>query len=243
MLKEIAKVEKCARLKRKHLPFGYKIRKSAIATSRLLIDCFVSIFLITNLVVVVWRSIWDAQDFYYTTNVPLNNWISIFLSTFITVLIKIKQLRFYKRATHDVLTNNKFQNLRSPNSVGPFELKLCIWVFAFANINNWSISTFVVYALFSISQELFFDWLVFFPGGVWNLTLYYTNHAKLGIYLIGLVCFLTLCLTKRSCSLLSAPFQINKDSLETFYQIQNESLKSVDSKTVYVSWLRIFERP
>jgi hypothetical protein len=111
-----------------------KMYESAVSFTKLVVDCFVSIFVITNLVVVIWRSIWDMQDFYYSSNIHLNYWISIFISFFIIVLVKIKQLRFYRHATQNNLTDNDCRGL-----VGPIELKFYIWMFAFANINNWSI--------------------------------------------------------------------------------------------------------
>lgn len=90
-------------------------------------DCFFTIFVVLNLVVFVWRIIWDTQDLYLKNNYYLNAIISILISFFIIFYIKYKQFESFKY--------DRYKN-KSSGSVKT-KIKLFIIIFSFANINHW----------------------------------------------------------------------------------------------------------
>lgn len=84
-------------------------------------DTIFSTVVVTNLVVFVWRIIWDTQDLYLKSNLYLNSVISIALSFSLIFYIKYKQFVSFKRNDY----------------MGKCEIKLFIILFSFANINHW----------------------------------------------------------------------------------------------------------
>lgn len=90
-------------------------------------DCFFSVFVVLNLVVFVWRIIWDTQDLYLKTNYYLNSIISILVSFVIIFYIKYKQFVSFK--------HNKYKD--KANAAIKIKIKVFIIIFAFANINHW----------------------------------------------------------------------------------------------------------
>jgi hypothetical protein len=153
---------------------------------KLLLDGWYSIFIVTNIVITVWRSIWDLQDFYLQDNLCLNYWISLLVSYLIIIIVKIAQRRFYRQfrkiENADYYSfksrfnpndynvdydKNKNNNLNSNDDlIGNIELKIYIVLFAFANINHWR--------------------------GIWFLTTYYTDNSHYGIYWLAIVSFIIL---------------------------------------------------
>ena len=161
-------------------------------------DFFFSNLVILNLVVFVWRIIWDTQDIYLKSNVCLNSMISITSSLIILVLVKIKQM---KNAKHFSLMNNE-ENADPyyiKNQKYSPQLKIFILIFSFANINLWR--------------------------GFWNFTLFYTNESMMGILMIGIISLLALIAMNRVCALVSVPYIYAKDTCNTAYQIDPDTIK------------------
>ena len=200
---------------------------------KLLLDGCYSILIVTNIVIFVWRSIWDLQDYYLTNNLCLNYWISLLLSYVVIIIVKIAQRRFYRRYRkientdyyefkrrfdpndYNIDFKNKNKNTDySDEIISCFELNIYIVLFAFANINHWR--------------------------GIWFLTTYYTNDSHYGIFWIGLVSFFGLWMMKRVNSLMSTPFQINSDCIEIAFKIQPENLLNYDNTGTYVCMLVFF---
>lgn len=194
---------------------------------KFLLDAFYSIFIICNLVIFVWRSIWDLQDYYLQDNLCLNYWISLLGSYSIIFFVKIFQRSFYKQIlrTHAAVSSisyNKFANIFDIDDyidtnntdysylVGKYELKLYILLFAVANINHWR--------------------------GIWSLTLYYTDNSYFAIFWIAFLSFAILIFIKRINSLLSVPFQINNDCIEVSFKIQPDNIMNYDNSKTYVSF-------
>jgi hypothetical protein len=90
-------------------------------------DCLFSTFLVLNLVVLVWRVIWDTQDLYLNNRPYLNAITSILVSFVIIFFIKYKQFESFKQ--------NRYKN--KSNWLIKSQIKLFIIIFAFANINHW----------------------------------------------------------------------------------------------------------
>lgn len=84
-------------------------------------DLIFSTGVVTNLVIFVWRIIWDTQDLYLKTHYYLNSVISIALSFSLIFYIKYKQ----------------FESFKHNERMSKFRIKLFIIVFSFANINHW----------------------------------------------------------------------------------------------------------
>ena len=202
---------------------------------KLLLDGCYSIFIVTNIVIFVWRSIWDLQDLYLIQNKCLNYWISLLASYLIIFIVKVAQRRFYRQfrkikdteyygfissidPTAYMDINYKSANTKSNDSndelINNYELKIYIILFAFANINHWR--------------------------GIWYLTAFYTEDSNYGILWLALVSFFGLCLIKRVNSLMSTPFQINSDCIEIAFKIQPENLLNYDNTGTYVNGNLIF---
>lgn len=87
-------------------------------------DCIFSIFIVLNLVIFVWRIIWDTQDLYLKSNSYLNSIISILISFMLILYIKSKQIKSLK--------NEKKLSYKARSKI-----KFFILVFGFANVNQW----------------------------------------------------------------------------------------------------------
>ena len=195
---------------------------------KLLLDGCYSIFVITNIVVMVWRSIWDLEEYYLKDNLCLNYWISLLFSYFIIIIVKIAQRRFYRQfrkienadyyafksrfdpsdysVDYDKNKNNRINT--NDDLISNIELKIYIVLFAFANINHWR--------------------------GIWFLTTYYTEDSHYGIIWLAIVSFIGLWMIKRVNSLMATPFQINADCIEVAFKIQPENLLNYDNTGTYV---------
>ena len=179
-------------------------------------DSFYSVFLICNIVVFVWRIIWDTQDLYLKSNLIINSILSVVIFTILMVIVKYKQIKSletkyakkYGYLNHKSECSN-MKNNGDENEIDKkkknrwfynLKLKMFILIFAFANINHWR--------------------------GVWNFTIYYTNESVIGIFTIGIISFVSLIAMKRFCALTSVPFVFSKDSKQSAYQIPASAHKT-----------------
>ena len=93
-------------------------------------DCIFSIFLILNLVVFIWRIIWDTQDIFFDQDKYFISAISsIIISFFLMLYVKTSQV---KAQYKDTLQNSKQKSWKNKA-----KLKFFIIVFSFVNINQW----------------------------------------------------------------------------------------------------------
>jgi hypothetical protein len=162
-------------------------------------DFIFSTFVILNLVVFVWRIIWDTQDTYLETNKLLNSLISILVSVMILVLVKIKQM---KNARNFSLTDESLAgtgNTKKHQKYSP-KLKTFILIFSFANINLWR--------------------------GIWNFTHFYTNESTRGMLMIAIISIIALIAMNRVCALVALPFIYAKDGFDSAYQINPNTNKT-----------------
>jgi hypothetical protein len=166
-------------------------------------DFLFSTLVILNLVVFVWRIIWDTQDTYLQSSlaeVYLNSVISILVSLVILLLVKIRQMRNARNfSMTDDAENGSTEKRRNGGGKRRrrqeygMKLKAFILVFSFANINLWR--------------------------GIWNFTFKYTEASTIGIMMIGIISLLALCAMNRVCALVSVPFLFAKDDFDSAYQI------------------------
>ncbi len=164
-------------------------------------DTIFSVFIITNLVVLFWRIIWDVQDIYLNeSNAVLNSFISI--TIYFVLIFFVKLLQFNSVSPPIELEQNITKNNVNKSLVHKLKTKLFILVFAFANINNWR--------------------------GIWYLTGYYTSNSIVGVFTIGSLSLLSLIAMKRVCVLISVPFLLNKDSKQAAYQLHASTFKDID---------------
>ena len=181
-------------------------------------DSFFSVFFINNLVVFVWRIIWDTQDLYLRSNLFINSILSVVIFTILMVIVKYKQIKSletkytkkygvlkHKPECSNMNNNNnsdekKIDKKKKNRWFYNLKLKIFILIFAFANINHWR--------------------------GVWNFTIYYTNESVIGIFTIGIISFVSLIAMKRFCALTSVPFMFSKDSKQSAYQIPASAHKT-----------------
>lgn len=98
----------------------------------LLFDHVFSIFVVSNLVIFVWRIIWDTQDLYLIENYYLNSLISILLSFCLMIIIRYKQI---KQANLNQL--NTPPNKIKKDWKYTFRYKFLIIIFGYASINHW----------------------------------------------------------------------------------------------------------
>jgi len=181
---------------------------------RIVFDCLFSILLINNLVIFVWRIIWDTQDLFLKDNVYLSSLISLAISYLLLFIVKYIQISEINSKFNKNIVKKQKQQLKTlgscnenqPAENGPkqkkifkkFSLKMLILVFSIANINHWR--------------------------AVWYFTTECTNNSLNGVLSIGLISILSLWSMKRVCALMSVPFQINKDCYQIAYQIQPTSV-------------------
>lgn len=91
-----------------------------------LFDSVFSIFIVLNLVVFIWRIIWDIQDIYLEHGKYLSSFVSIFISFLIMLYVKACQVK-------------NQHNLEDPSNSwkNKAKIKFFIIIFSFANINQW----------------------------------------------------------------------------------------------------------
>jgi hypothetical protein len=164
-------------------------------------DLFFSLFVVTNLVVFVWRIVWDMQDLYLNgSNIVLNCFVSILIYIVLIAIVKWIQYDTIKLKMIDEAANRELHKSgknKNNSLVYKIKTKLFILVFAFANVNHWR--------------------------GVWYLTSHYTEDSTEGLVTVGAISFLCLVAMKRVCVLISAPFWVNKDSKQAAYQLHPNS--------------------
>ena len=182
-------------------------------------DLLFSTFVVLNLVVFVWRIIWDTQDIYLQSNLYLNSVISVLISFLILIVVKLEQMRSSHQFSliddedeceTSTLSNNNNNNtnnsknnakkLKIKNTKYSATLKMFILIFSFANINLWR--------------------------GIWNFTLVYTDNSTMGIIMIGVISIMALIAMNRFCVLVSVPFIYAKDCRDTAYQINPNTNKT-----------------
>ncbi|CAF0709202.1 unnamed protein product [Brachionus calyciflorus] len=161
-------------------------------------DCLFSIFLVLNLVIFIWRIIWDYQDLYYKNSIKDIAIQRQCISSIISVLGSFL-LMFYvkKKQVQSLLDENLHKNKKWQHKA---KIKFFIILFSFANINQWR--------------------------GVWNLTLLITDNSVIGIFTIGILSICGLMFMNRFCALISVPYILNKDCAQLAYQINPSSNKS-----------------
>ena len=199
-----------------------------IVCFNIVFDFIFSIFVVNNLVVFTWRIIWDTQDLYLLKNLYLNSIISLAIGSILTLIVKWVQIKEINMKAEKVFAKT-FKELESQDTRHKkiegrkwkkFKLKMFIFIFSFANINNWR--------------------------GIWNFTLIYTNYSVFGIFTIGIVSLLGLFAMRRVCALVSIPFFIFKDNYQNAYRIQptsanhNYYLSIKDSFTTKVNFFKYF---
>lgn len=165
---------------------------------KLIIDCLYSLVLISNLVILVWRSIWDIQDLYLAENLFINYLITLLISYILMISIKIYQQYI----------NQDLINFTNDHSFNQLKIKFIIFIFSFANINHWR-------AIWSLT-----DYLTEFDLYANISSSHKSNDSLVGHLIIGLLSILCLCSMKRINSLMGVPFQINDDSIEIALKIQ-----------------------
>lgn len=179
-------------------------------------DLLFSNLVVLNLVVLVWRIIWDTQDQYLQhglSNRLLNAFISILGSVIIYILVKIRQVRHANKEARsrqqqqdeesspvDKTTSSSSNNIHHQPSMSKIDLKVFILIFGFASINFWR--------------------------GVWNFTTDYTYNSGTGIVMIGIVSVVALLKMKRYCSNSTVPFYYSKDSSDSAYRINPDSIQN-----------------
>ncbi len=167
-------------------------------------DTIFSVFMITNLVVLFWRIIWDVQDIYLNaSNAVLNSFISI--AIYYVLIFFVKLLQFNSVSPPIELEQNQAKsnvNKKTKSLMHKIKTKLFILVFAFANINHWR--------------------------GIWYLTGYYTSESIVGVFTIGSLSLLSLIAMKRVCALIYVPFLLSKDSKQAAYQLHASTFKDID---------------
>ena len=170
-------------------------------------DLLFANFLISNLVCVVWRIIWDTQDLYLKSNLYLNSAISVLIYFALSVVVKIEQIKSIQKHQSQnsgaslLEENPKVEADRGVKSKSnwkkKFKLKLFILLFSFANINHWR--------------------------GIWNFTIHYTNESVVGIFTVGALSFMGLIAMKRLGSIIAVPFCLDKDCKKVAFQVETNS--------------------
>jgi hypothetical protein len=175
-------------------------------------DFVFSTLVILNLVVFVWRIIWDTQDIYLESNEYLNPIVSVLISLVILVLVKIVQMKNARNfsmiddAENGSTAKKPARQLSGGGSVirrhqkYGAKLKVFILVFSFANINLWR--------------------------GIWMFTLHYTNGSAMGMLMIALISGMALIAMNRVCALVALPFIYAKDGFDSAYQINPNTTKT-----------------
>jgi hypothetical protein len=189
----------------------------------LIFDFSFSNFVVLNLVIFVWRIIWDSQDMYLSDNdasKALNYTISIIMSFVILVLVKIKQIQNahsfsltdaeqheneQKMSSKIEIDQDKKGSYKKSKKVSRIikyspQLKCFILIFSLANINLWR--------------------------GIWYLTMLYTKDSTIGYLTIGIISIIALIAMNRACALVAVPFIFAKDCSDSAYQINPSTNKT-----------------
>lgn len=163
----------------------------------LVFDCIISIALVNNLDIFVWRIIWDTQDLYLQSNLYFNSIISLVIAYVLIFLVKCIQINEINSLLKRKYLCDEKKHQEKNSFFENLKIKLVIILISIANINHWRC--------------------------LWNFTIEYTNKSEAGTFTLALIAFALAIFMKRLCSFVSSPFQIGTDSYDAAYGIQPSS--------------------